>query len=134
MRRSQADLRVGLNVLVMLTAAAAIACSAASQERQALIEFFEAARLRDLTVLGNLATVSFDPKTDGSVQHFDIERVADTAASKEVTILAQVRKPGGQMTPERMVVTMQRGGSGRWIITRLRASRTSPVASSAPPT
>ena len=117
-------MRVGLYAFLIVAVGAA-ACSAASPERQALIEFFQAARLRDLTVLGNLATVSFDPKTDGSVHQFDIGSISEYGSSKDVTIAAQVRKPGGDVVAERYVVTMQRGGTGRWIITRI--SRTAPA-------
>ena len=109
------------------------ACRAASPEQQQLIEFFQASRLNDLTVVANMATVTFNPRTDGSVQHFDVEQVSEDGGVKEVTILAQVRKPDGHITAERMAVTMQRGATGRWIITRLRALRTSPAASSARP-
>ena len=48
------------------------ACGSASPEQQVLINFFRAARLRDNTTLGNFAAVSFDPRTDGTVQKFTI--------------------------------------------------------------
>ena len=97
------------------------ACSAASPEQQQLIEFFDASRLNDLTVVGNMATVSFNPKSDGTVQHFEIEQVSEHGATKDVAILADVRKPDGRIVAERLVVTMQRGGTGRWIITRVQS-------------
>jgi hypothetical protein len=48
------------------------ACSSASPEQQVLINFFRASRVRDTTTLGNFAAVSFDPRTDGTVQKFTI--------------------------------------------------------------
>jgi hypothetical protein len=46
-------------------------------EQKVLDDFFRAARLRDNTTLGNFATVSFDPRTDGAVQKFSVVSVSD---------------------------------------------------------
>ena len=116
-RRSQV-----LLLATLLAPLPAIACSSSSPEQQQLIEFFDASRLNDLTVVGNMATVTFNPKADGTVRHFDIEQVSEEAGAKNVTILAQVRAPDGQTVAERLIVTMQRGATGRWIITRVRRS------------
>lgn len=51
------------------------ACSSASPEQQVLIDFFRASRLHDNTTLANIATISFDPRTDGSVQKFSIASI-----------------------------------------------------------
>jgi hypothetical protein len=52
-----------------------------AQERQALIDFFEAARLHDTTVLSNMGTATFEPRSDGIVQQFDIESCRSDAAA-----------------------------------------------------
>jgi hypothetical protein len=141
-----------LQAAVLLAALGGTSCARHTQERQALIDFFEAARLRDTTVLSNMGTATFEPRTDGVVQQFDIERVdpqeprtdarrttGDAARtltvleSKTVTLVAQVRTPAGDLVRERMVVTFDRLEGERWTITQLRASRISPAASSAPP-
>ena len=46
-------------------------------EQKILDDFFRASRLRDNTTLGNFATVSFDPRTDGIVQKFDVVSVSE---------------------------------------------------------
>ena len=129
-------------LVALLLAALSSACTRHSQERQALIDFFDASRLRDTTILGNMATATFEPRTDGIVQQFDIEQVEPQPPRpdgqrivevKEVTVIAQVRTPGGELVPERLIVTFERPAGGRWTITQLRASRISRAASSAPP-
>jgi hypothetical protein len=62
--------------LVAGTFALVIACSGGA-EQKILDDFFRAARLRDNTTLGNFATVSFDPRTDGIVQKFDVVSVSE---------------------------------------------------------
>jgi hypothetical protein len=51
-------------------------CSGPPEEK-ILQDFFRASRLRDNTTLGNFATVSFDPRTDGVVQSFDVVAVGE---------------------------------------------------------
>ena len=46
-------------------------------EQKVLDDFFRASRMRDNTTLGNFATVSFDPRTDGVVQTFDVVSVSE---------------------------------------------------------
>jgi hypothetical protein len=53
------------------TLALVMGCSG-GPEQQVLDDFFRAARMRDNTTLSNFATVSFDPRTDGVVQSFDV--------------------------------------------------------------
>ena len=70
------------------------ACAWPSPERQLLLDFFQACRVYDTTVLARLATVTFNPRTDGIVQDFDIVSVEDvgdgSAAARDVT----TRRPG----------------------------------------
>jgi len=48
------------------------ACGSAPPEQQLLMNFFRAARVRDNTTLGNIAAVTFNPRTDGTVEQFEI--------------------------------------------------------------
>jgi hypothetical protein len=127
---------------LLVAALGGAGCSRYAQERQALIDFFEAARLRDTTVLSNMGTATFEPGSDGIVQQFDIDRVeampprmenGKAIEAKHSIVTAQVRTPDGEIVPERLDVMFERPVGGRWMITQLRASRTSRAASSAPP-
>jgi hypothetical protein len=62
--------------LVALTVAFAVGCSGSS-EKKLLDDFFRASRLRDDVTLGNFATATFDPRTDGVVQSFDITTISE---------------------------------------------------------
>jgi len=114
-----------------------VACGAVPSEQQVLTDFFEASRVRDVTLLARIAAVTFEPRTDGSVQQFEIVDVGvertqpdRSTIAKRVIVNAQVRTPDGQVVPKSFVVTMQlRAGERRWFITAftlLPALRTSP--------
>ena len=62
--------------LVAGTLVVVMGCSGGA-EQKVLDDFFRAARLRDNTTLGNFATVSFDPRTDGAVQKFSVVSISD---------------------------------------------------------
>jgi len=128
--------RTGL--AVSLLAIVLAACSSAD-ERILLNQFFAASRLRDLTALRNVATVVFEPTTDGIVTSFELLSVtvvpasAGQASSEEVSILAPVRLPDGTTVPKTLVVTLQRGVPGSeprrldgWMITSIKAVQASP--------
>jgi hypothetical protein len=66
----QAPVVAGLAMLVA-------ACSSSPPERQVINNFFRASRLRDNATLANVAAVSFDPRTEGTVQDFEIVSVSD---------------------------------------------------------
>ena len=105
---------------LVLLAIAAAGCRVLSQEEQLLTRFFETARLHDTTVLAKYATVTFNPRTEGVVRAFDVERVETVDdASKRVTIEAQVAATDGQMVERTLVVTMRRQDDG-WIISEIR--------------
>ncbi|MBI2835373.1 MAG: hypothetical protein HYX76_13200 [Acidobacteria bacterium] len=53
-----------------------VACSGGG-EQQIIQKYFSAAKLRDQTTLGNMATVSFDPQTDGTVQSMKVASVTE---------------------------------------------------------
>jgi hypothetical protein len=52
-----------------------VACSSSSAEQQLLTNFFRAARVRDNTTLANIAAVSFNPRTEGTVEDFEVVSV-----------------------------------------------------------
>ena len=111
------------------------ACVWPSAERQLLLDFFQACRVYDTTVLARLSTVACNPKTDGVVQEFDIARIDRAAAATQVTIHAQVRSFGGQVSERNVTLSLERR-EGRWMVTGLTtppASQTSPAASSGRP-
>lgn len=101
------------------------ACGPTPSEQQVLTNFFRASRVRDTTILASVASVTFEPRVDGSVQEFEItdfgaeqQLGAGTTISKQVTISAEVRTPDGQVVPRTFVVRMQRAaGERRWFIT-----------------
>jgi hypothetical protein len=111
-------------------------CAWPSPERQLLLDFFQACRVYDTTVLARLGTAPCNPQADGVVQDFEMINVDDAGAgAKVVTIDAQVRPLGGSPAPRRLTVRLEQL-DGRWMVagvTPLPASQTSPAASSAPP-
>jgi hypothetical protein len=127
------------NALAALSAALAVgACAWPSPERQLLLNFFQACRIYDTTVLARMATASCNPRTDGVVQDFDIVSVehrgvpAAARPARDVTIRARVRPLGGPVAERMIAVTLEQI-EGRWMVTTVtppRASQTSPAASS----
>jgi hypothetical protein len=69
----------------------AAACSSSSPDQQLLLDFFRAARLHDTTTLANIAAVSFDPRTAGSVQQFTI-----TGIGSEQRVSEPVPRPAAE--------------------------------------
>ena len=59
--------------LLSVTVALAAACS--GPEQSLVSQFFSASRLRDNTSLDNIATVIFDPRTQGAVTTFTIQTI-----------------------------------------------------------
>ena len=127
--RRQTRLRSSLAAAGLLAA-----CGVLSLDEQVLLRFFEASRVYDRAALEKVATVAFNPMTDGIVDAFTVAGVEASPDRRVVTVDAQVRRRSGT-TAERLSVTMERR-AGRWLITgitRPRASQTSRGASSAPP-
>jgi len=62
--------------LVILFALLVISCGGNTPEQQLLTNFFRASRVRDNATLSNLASVEFNPRTDGSVQDFEVTNVS----------------------------------------------------------
>jgi len=74
-RRRLAVLAIGAFTLAFVAG-----CSGGS-EKKLLEDFFRASRVRDNVTLGNFATATFDPRTDGIVQSFDVVSVGEEKAS-----------------------------------------------------
>jgi len=65
--------RVPASGILSLAFAFLLACS--SSDQSIVSQFFSASRLRDATALEKVATVMFDPRTQGSVTDFTIQNV-----------------------------------------------------------
>ena len=77
---------VYLLATMVLAAAALSACAGEHASEENLVrQFFRASSLRDSQTLSNFATVSFEPKTEGTVSDFEV-----TAVSPERTEPLQV--------------------------------------------
>jgi hypothetical protein len=90
-------------------------------ERTLLTQFFAASRLRDLTALGKIATVVFEPAADGIVTSFDITSVTDRGSTEEVAIAAPVRMFDGRVVIKHFAVTVERG-----LVTAINETAASP--------
>ena len=126
-------MRIGLPLLVSVIACTA--CSTAA-EQSTLSQFFAASRLRDTTALKNIATIVFEPGTEGIIASFEITSVVRSRndrglESEAVSISAPVRLPSGQRTQKDLVVTMQRD-DGRWIVTGITDAAPPPGSPSTP--
>ena len=103
-----------------LLALSALGCGVLSPEEQLLTRFFEAARLHDTTVMARYATVTFNPRTEGVVQEFEVDDVERRAERlKVVTLRAQVRGPDGRTAERTLQATMREQPDG-WMITEVR--------------
>jgi hypothetical protein len=80
MKPSTRDARAGLGhiiaaiLLIVPSLAFVIACSR-PPEQQFLTQFFRASRGRDNTTVGRMSAVEIDPRTQGSVEDFEITNV-----------------------------------------------------------
>jgi hypothetical protein len=72
--------RLAVLALAASTLAFVASCSGGS-EKKLLEDFFRASRVRDNVTLGNFATATFDPRTDGIVQSLDVVSVSDEKVS-----------------------------------------------------
>ena len=93
-----------------------MACGVLSPEAQLLTDFFEASRLYDTAVMARLSARPMNPRTEGIVDAFDIQRVdKDDDGSSRVTVNARVRRFDGQVGSRQLVFSLVRQG-GRWFI------------------
>ena len=91
-----------------------------SPEEQLLTDFFEASRIYDTSLMARLSALPLNPKTDGIVDTFDVQRVdrSDGRASN-VTVTARVRRFDGQVGNRQLVFVMIRR-NGRLFIQQWR--------------
>jgi hypothetical protein len=75
MFRSRAHSLAALVIILSGLALLEAACGSSTPEQQLLTNFFRAARVRDNTTLANIAAVSFNPRTEGTVETFEIVSV-----------------------------------------------------------
>jgi hypothetical protein len=66
------SLRVVIAPALILAIVAMIGCSGSGEESTTLRKYFNASKMGDNMTLANIATVGFDPKTDGQVQSFSV--------------------------------------------------------------
>jgi hypothetical protein len=93
-----------------------VACGVLSPEEQLLTDFFAASRVYDTAVMARLSDVPLNPRTDGIVDSFEIERVDRADDTRERAIIAaRVRSFDGQVRSRQMVFTLTRRDS-RWFI------------------
>ena len=93
---------------VLLLTLTVLSCGTDS-ERTLLTQFFAASRLRDLTALGKISTVVFEPASDGIVTSFDITSVTGRGSREEVLISATVKMFDRRMVTKNFAVTIERG-------------------------
>ena len=106
--------------LVSLVAVVAAGCGVLSAEEQLLTRFFEASRLHDTTMVAALSSVTFNPRTEGVVEDFDVQDVQDEGDAKRVTVRASVRQLSGSRSDRTLVFRIVRKGD-RWFIAAIGA-------------
>jgi hypothetical protein len=112
---------------VCAAALAGTACGVLSPEEQLLTDFFEAARVFDVSVMSRLSAVPLNPKTDGIVDSFEIvrvDRVRDGA--EQVIVDARVRSFSGQVGSRQLIFTLTQR-DGRWFIHEWRPAQGRPT-------
>ena len=112
-------------MLAAAVALAACACGVRSLEEQILDDFFTAARLHDSSALSRVATVDFNPRTQGVVHDYEVSSVevaagADGSETRRVILVAPIRRPGGEVVSTTLAATLERRG-GVWLLTAIRA-------------
>lgn len=73
---SRSKSRLWLVIPVLALAVVASACAGGADEKILLTKYFTASKVSDNMTLSNIATVAFDPKTDGQMQSFSIVSVS----------------------------------------------------------
>jgi hypothetical protein len=93
---------------VSLLTLTVVSCGS-NTERTLLTRFFAASRLRDLTALGRISTVVFEPASDGIVTSFEITNVTRRGSTEEVLISAPVKMFDGRTVTKNFAVTIEGG-------------------------
>jgi hypothetical protein len=73
-----------------------------------------------LPLLPPVAGFSFNPRTEGVVEEFDVQDVEDDGDAKRVTVRASVRQLSGSRSDRTLVFRIVRKGD-RWFIAELGA-------------
>jgi len=88
-------------------------CRVAAPEERTLLDFFRFARLADRTRLAKLATVTFDPRTQGSVRSFVVTKIAPPrraesidAANTDRALVAASLTPRGKAPVDPTALTL----------------------------
>ncbi len=80
-----------------------------SPEEQLLTDFFEASRVYDTSVMARLSAKPLNPRTDGIIDAFDVQRVErGDDQTERVTVQARVRRFDGQVGSRQFVFAMTR--------------------------
>lgn len=100
--------RLSSSFLLLASIAAAAGCGSVSPEQKIVQDFFRASRLRDGAALATFATTSFEPRTQGQVQSFDVveigpERRTPAPIRELADALAQVQTAEKAFSAEKMV-------------------------------
>jgi hypothetical protein len=77
---SRLNTRFWMIVPILLLAVIAVACGG-GEEKTLLNKYFMASKMADNLTLANIATVAFDPKTDGQMQTFSVLSVSEPVSS-----------------------------------------------------
>ena len=96
--------RVPASGIFSLAFAFLLACS--SSDQSIVSQFFSASRLRDATALEKVATVMFDPRTQGSVTDFTIQNV--TAEQRKPLPLKTLAKAQDDVKAEEAAFTARK--------------------------
>jgi hypothetical protein len=133
--------RPASRLILLLSAAALTAACSVAPEQPIIADFFAASRLRDTTALAKFATVIFEPREQGIVASFEVERVAPERVAggmrmKEVFVDAVVRDREGRRAERRLVVTLQNRRAaddphqlyGGWVLTAVTGAEGSRAA------
>jgi hypothetical protein len=130
-RRRKTSTRPARNAIAPLSLALLLQTGAAgcarTPEESVLAQFFAASRLRDRTVLGAIATVIFEPATDGIVTGFRIAEATperhdpwaspeSAAASLLLELSLAPREPG--LDPPRYVAERRERGEALSIVSK----------------
>jgi hypothetical protein len=101
--------------LVVVFSLVVVSCGGATPEQQLLTNFFRASRVRDNATLSNIAAVQFNPRTDGSVQDFEITSVgADQRRALQIRQAMDEAGPAGTSGPGRATEIPWRAPCRRW--------------------
>ena len=112
--------RVALAAALAGIGAGCLGCGVLPPEEQLLTDFFEASRVYDTSVMARLSAKALNPRAEGIVDAFDIERIDRSEDGRElVTVAARVRRFDGKVASRTMVFTLTHR-DGRWFIQDFR--------------